>query len=111
MNNKLITQNIDLWEAWVDGQYDEKTPTGTIYVTGDITTSNNIIEPKLIKRRYTDSPYELSLEIVANNISEDGYVMEMFYEEAIADIDQYDTVTIYADNELMVIITDIEKIF
>lgn len=111
MRNTLIIQNIDLWEAWIDMQTDGSKTAGTLYVIGDITISNNITDTVLVKRKASNSPNELSLEIVPDNITEDGYVVEIFYSESLTNIEQYDVITIYAGNDLLVIITDIEKLF
>lgn len=111
-NHMLIQpkqQNVDLWEAWIDLQTTNSAGTATLYLIGDIFTENIFAKP-FFKKREDFIPEVLSLEILPGITSEDGYVTEIMYSEDLQDIDQYKTIFIYAGNELLTQIQDIEKV-
>ena len=111
-NHMLIQpkqQNVDLWEAWIDLQTTNNGGTATLYLIGDIFTENVLAKP-FFKKREDFIPEVLSLEILPGITSEDGYVTEIVYSEDLREIDQYKTIFIYAGNELLTQIQDIEKV-
>ena len=111
-NHMLIQpkqQNVDLWEAWIDLQTTYSGGTATLYLIGDIFTENIFAKP-FFKKREDFLPEVLSLEILPGITSEDGFVTEIMYSEDLQEIDQYKTICIYAGNELLTQIQDIEKV-
>jgi len=102
-------QNVDLWEAWIDLQTTTNSGTATLYLIGDIFTENVFAKP-FFKKREDYIPDVLSLEIIHGITSEDGYPTEIMYSEELQEVDQYKTIFIYAGNELLTQIGDIEKI-
>ena len=102
-------QNVDLWEAWIDLHPTNGSGAATLYLIGDIFTENIFAKP-FFKKRQDFIPDVLSLEIVPGITSEDGYVTEIVYSEDLQEIDQYKTIFIYAGNELLTQIKDIEKV-
>jgi hypothetical protein len=101
-------QNVDLWEAWIDMQT-ATTGAATLYVIGDIYTDNRVKQPYFIKKEHAGSKV-LALEIHPATTAEDGYISEIMYAEELQHIDQYSAICIYAGNELLTRIQDIEKI-
>ena len=106
---KSKQQNVDLWEAWIDTQ----TPTNgaaTLFLIGDIFSNDRLAKP-FFKKRMHSTPGILSLEIFPGITSEDGYITEIMYSEELHHLDQYTSIFIYAENELVFKIHEIEKIF
>ena len=102
-------QNVDLWEAWIDLQTANNGGGATLYLIGDVFT-NNVFAKPFFKKREDFIPEVLSLEILPGIDSEDGYVTEIVYSEDLQKVDQYKTIFIYAGNELVTQIQDIEKV-
>lgn len=105
---KSKQQNVDLWEAWIDTQT-ATNEAATLYLIGDIFTNDRLAKPFFRKRNDT-IPETLSLEIIPGITSEDGYLTEIMYSEELKYVDQYKNIFIYAGNELITQIADIEKI-
>ncbi len=105
---KTKQQNVDLWEAWIDTQT-ATNGAATLYLIGDIFTNDRLAKPFFKKRKHT-IPEILSLEILPGITSEDGYMTEIMYSEELHHIDQYKIIFIYAENELVFKIQEIEKI-
>ncbi len=102
-------QNVDLWEAWIDMQTASNSGSATLYLIGDIFSDSVLTKPFFRKRKHS-IPDVLSLEILPGITSEEGYVTEIMYSEELQQVDQYKTIFIYAGNELVTQIQDIEKI-
>ena len=102
-------QNVDLWEAWIDLQTSANAGVATLYIIGDVFTDDRFAQPYFIKKERVSSKV-LELEILPGITSEDGYITEVMYAEELDDIDQYTSIFIYAGNELVTRINDIEKI-
>ena len=102
-------QNVDLWEAWIDLDNANSEGAATLYLIGDIFTESIFAKP-FFKKREDFIPDVLSLEILPGITSEDGYVTEIMYSEDLQEIDQYKSIFIYAGNELLTQIQDIERI-
>jgi hypothetical protein len=104
-------QNIDLWEAWVD-LLSPGSKAGTLYVIGDVLMSSDLVQPYFIKRRSPlNLPGVLVLEIVSNKIYDEAYVTEIMFAEELDDINQYNAINIYAGDELVKTIDDIEQLY
>ena len=102
--------NVDLWEAWIDMQIASNGGVATLYLIGDVFTNDRIAQPFFIKKEHTNAKV-LALEILPGLSSEEGYITEIMYAEELLHVDQYTTVHIYAENELIARIKDIEKIW
>ncbi|MEI6948737.1 hypothetical protein V9K67_16220 [Paraflavisolibacter sp. H34] len=104
-------QNIDLWEAWID-LLCPGSKAGTLYVIGDVLMSSDLVQPYFIKRQSPmDIPGVLVLEIVSNKIYDEAYVTEIMYAEELDDMEQYNVIKIYAGDELVKTIDDIERLY
>jgi hypothetical protein len=103
-------QNVDLWEAWIDMQTASNGGSAVLYLIGDVFTDDRFAQPFFIKKKQAN-PEVLALEIKPGITSEDGYITEIMYSEELFRINQYSAIHIYAENELLTKIQDIEKIF
>ena len=99
-----IQQDLDLWEVWIE--YDQFHPEyfGTLYVHGEITTGQKT-NSCLIRMR--EEGCQLHLQLPAN-ISGIGDSQEVVYSEPIKNLNQYSAICIYAGEELVGFINDIE---
>ena len=102
-------QNVDLWEAWIDMQTSSSSA-ATLYLIGDVFTDDRLAQPFFIKKKNASADV-LALQIMPGITSEDGYITEIMYAEDLLEVDQYSAIHIYAENELVTKIQDIEKIF
>ncbi len=102
-------QNVDLWEAWIDLQTPSNGGVGTLYLIGDVYTDDRLAQPFFIKRKQPNSNV-LALDIKPGITTEDGYVTEIVYSEELQHIDQYTAICIYAGDELITRMQDLEKI-
>lgn len=100
-------QDVDLWEAWIDLQSTDSGNRFTLYVVGDVFIHDPVTQPYFTKRSHENSR-TLSLEIQPAITSEEGYVTEILYAEELDAMDRYDTIIIYAGDQLVTTITDIE---
>ena len=103
-------QNVDLWEAWIDLQTASNGGVATLYLVGDVFSDDRLAQPYFIKKKHPRSNV-LALDIKPGITTEDGYITEIMYAEELQHIDQYTDVYIYAGNELLTRIQDLEKIF
>lgn len=103
-----IQQDIDLWEAWVEFDAVATNCFGNLYVTGEVLVGKKESRPSIIKYVHKNEPQTLVLKIqnsIAANASETA---EVVYSEPLLNINQYNCVKIYKDNELITLIQDIE---
>ncbi|MFL5789840.1 MAG: hypothetical protein ACJ748_17395 [Flavisolibacter sp.] len=108
MIKQVKHQDLDLWDAWVE--YDHENPFlfGILYVMGDIIVDNNRERPVIKKIELTNDPSQLTLAIPLNNKLTGGCVKEVIYSEAVNDLNLYSSISIYAGDELVVTLNDIE---
>ena len=99
-----IHQDLDLWEVWIE--YDQFHPEyfGTLYVHGEITADKKL-SSSLIKMH--EEGCQLHLQLPARPVGING-TQEVVYSEPIKNLNQYSSVCIYADEELIGFINDIE---
>ena len=102
-------QNVDLWEAWIDMQVSSN-GAATLYLIGDVFTDDRLEQPFFVKKNHADADV-LALQIMPGITSEDGYITEIMYAEELMQVDQYSAIHIYAKNELLTSIQEIEKVF
>lgn len=100
----VIHQDLDLWEVWIE--YDQFHPEnfGTLYVHGEITTGQKT-NSCLVKLHEEGRQLHLRL---SGNFSGIGDSQEVVYSEPIKNLNQYSGVCIYAGEELVGFINDIE---
>lgn len=109
MISELKKQDVDLWEAWIDLETTNEADCPTLYVVGDVFTDDRLAQPYFIKRNHAD-PSVLALEILPGIASEDGYVTEILYAEELEHFNQYQTILIFVQGEVISRIKDIETI-
>jgi hypothetical protein len=102
-------QNVDLWEAWIE--FDQIHPEyfGVLYVAGEVETkkkSGHLVS--IVKEQKSALANTLVLYVSYEPCEEDGHLKEIIYSEPLFNISQYTSVVIYAKNEIIAVIKDIE---
>ncbi len=105
MISTLSSQQVDLWEAWVDLQSTEGF--ATLYVIGNVYTDERLTQPFFVKKEQEDASL-LRLEIYPAICSEEGYETEIMYAEELDNLCHYHSIEIYAGSELVTKITGVE---
>jgi hypothetical protein len=101
--------HLNIWEAWIDVQESGGRQIGSLYIIGDVLVNNHILRPLLVKKQFdSNDKIELSLEIIPDIVSEGGKSVEVFYSEELESPDQYKSVTIFAGNQIIAKINEIE---
>ena len=105
MLSQLPLQEVGLWEAWIE--YDQLHPTqfGTLYVLGEILTGN--ASGTIVSKAINMENRELRLHVSGITGSRNR-LKEVLYSEPVANLDQYTSVSIYANQELIAFIDEIE---
>lgn len=102
-------QNIDLWEAWIE--FDQTHPHyfGVLYIAGEVETKKRSGYPFTVKK---DEALGLSNTLVLRlnyDLCEEGnHVEEVIYSEPLLNINQYTSIVIYAQHQIVAVIKDIE---
>ena len=111
MEKIIISEDLDLWEAWVDLQSPDN-GRAVLYVIGDIFVGKSITNPVLVKKNVQGgAPDHLYLEILPSIVTEYGRLTEIFYAERLENIHQYKKVHICVGEEVVSEIADIETIY
>ena len=107
MNYRTTQQDIDLWEAWIE--FDAMAPHrfGTLYIMGEVIAARES-HPFIIKCVQEDEPQILVLNVQSADSASRGKIAEVVYAESIGNLDQYSSVKIYKDGELLTQIDEIE---
>jgi len=109
METAVVDSTAGLWEAWIDvtgtsGNY-------TLYVIGDVCTGKSRTTPVLLKKQVQGAAAShLILEILPLINSNRGRQAEVGYAETIADIHQYQQISICAGEDIIARIPAIEII-
>lgn len=112
MTTNTKIQHIDLWEAWVEVQENQDYTTATLYIIGEVTVNNTILEPKFEKMQAPAGQEErLFLQIQPGILCEDGLDTEVLYAETLATPEQYKGVTIMAGDEVLVEMDELEFLY
>ncbi len=101
------TQNLYLWEAWIDKQIIGSQPHNMLYVVGEVFADKKS-NPTLVKKKQTH-PGQLHLEIVAPKTSianiEEVYFSEVFQKDC-----PYKEILVFSNNSVVAAIKEIETI-
>jgi hypothetical protein len=103
-----IQQDIDLWEAWIEFDAMASNCFGTLYIMGEVVVDKKENHPFIIKCVQNDEPQTLVLKVQTAHSSTAGKVTEVVYAECLKSIDQYTSIKIYKDEELITQIDEIE---
>src|SRR5215218_7901234 len=109
MLTAVVSDIIDLWEAWIDlqgysGSY-------MLYVIGDVCTGKSKIVPVLKKKEVQGADAtHLILEVLPYLNPREGRMAEVRYAEHIADLNQYQQISICAGEKVIARINSIEVI-
>lgn len=105
-----IQHDIDLWEAWVEFDAVAANYFGNLYITGEVLVNKQANHPFIIKCIRKDEPQTLVLKIQNSAFANASKTAEVVYSEPLCNIDQYNRVKIYKDDELVALIEDIEVV-
>lgn len=100
-----IHQDVDLWEVWIE--FDQSHPEyfGTLYVHGEISVDKK--KRSSLTRVDSKNDGELHLKLPARSASF-GYTKEVLYSEPLRNPNQYTSVCIYSEDELIGYFNEIE---
>lgn len=101
-------QDLDLWEAWIEFDHVASSRFGTLYVMGEVVVDKKEFHPFFIKCIQEDEPHTLVLKIQTSPLATRGRLTEVVHAESLQAIDQYSSVKIYMDGELLTCIDEIE---
>jgi len=107
---QAIQQDIDLWEAWIEFDPVAQHFFGTLYVMGEVVVDKKSSRPFIGKAVNENEPHVLILHLQSPPVSHANRVTEVMYSENLKHIDQYRSIKIYKDHELLTRITDIETV-
>ena len=101
---QLIEQGTNVWEAWIE--YDQVHPEyfGNLYVHGEIVTDRKC-SSSFIKAITEDD--QLILQLI-DPCSGNYRMREIVYSQPIKNINQYNSIFVYAGDELVACLDDIE---
>lgn len=107
MLTAVLSDTVDLWEAWIDLQ--GCSGSHMLYVIGDVCTGKSKTVPVLVKKivQGADASH-LILEVLPFEYSKQGRVEEVRYAEHIADLNQYQQISICAGERIIARINTIE---
>jgi hypothetical protein len=101
------TQNLYLWEAWIDKQFIGSQPHNMLYVVGEVFADKKS-NPTLVKKKQTH-PGQLHLKIVAPKTSianiEEVYFSEVFQKDC-----PYKEILVFSNNAIVAAIKEIETV-
>ena len=108
MKESIITQDLELWEAWVEFDHLHPSEFGTLYVLGEAPVS--IKEKKVNFDRSIDPMDPGRLIITIPDFPPTGRVKmkEVVYSETVKEINTYHSIVVCKGDEILVEITDIE---
>jgi hypothetical protein len=109
MSNHTIQQHLDLWDAWIE--FDPVSPDcfGTLYLTGEVFIDKKGSRPHVLKSLLESECHTLTLHLKAA-ASHPVRVEEVTYSEPLSRIDQYRSIKIFSDGELITEINTIEVV-
>lgn len=111
MEKLIISEDLDLWEAWVDLQGTESGK-AVLYVIGDVFVGKSITNPVLVKKQVQGAaPGHLYLEIMPSIVTEYGRLTELCYAECLENVRQYSKVHICVGEEVVSEIGEIEAVY
>lgn len=103
-----IQQDIDLWEAWIEFDHVAQNFFGTLYIMGEVLVDKKETRPFIIKPLHETETGTLVLQLQTGSSIHPTRVAEVVYSESLRNIDQYSSIKIYRDNELLTQINEIE---
>ncbi|HZF64412.1 MAG TPA: hypothetical protein VEZ55_08010 [Chitinophagaceae bacterium] len=102
-------QEVDLWEAWIDLESSESIDCPMLYVVGEVFTKSILLRP-VFRKRESNVPDILVLEILPGVSSEEGVTCEISYAEPILNLLQYQSIQIFSGDRLVATISEIDII-
>jgi hypothetical protein len=107
MNTSTITQDLELWEAWIEFDHLHSSSFGMLYILGEApvnarkkTTMEKTVDPS--------DPGRLVLTIPHRQLQGKLRMKEVIFAEPVSRIGQYHSIVIYKGDDFLVEINDIE---
>lgn len=107
MNQSSITQDLELWEAWVEFDHVHPTRFGTLYLLGEAPVNSKGKVPVISSVDEAD-PRCLILTIPATETFGRVKMKEVMFAQPVDHINHYRSILVYRGEELLVEIDDIE---
>jgi hypothetical protein len=101
-------QDIDLWEAWIEFDHVARKSFGTLYIIGEVLVNKKDSHPRIVKCVDENEPDILVLKIQTSLSSNLSRAEEVVYSESLHSMDQYSSIKIYRDSELLIHIEEVE---
>jgi hypothetical protein len=101
--------NIDLWDAWIE--FDPLHPDhfGVLYISGEVETKKKVSTPLAVNKLSQQGMLNtLVLQITEADTEGGNYIKEVMYSEPLYNLNQYNAVVIYVQEEIVTVIKDIE---
>lgn len=109
MKRAIVDSTPGLWEAWIDMA--GASENFTLYVVGDVCTGKSKTRPVLVKKPMQGAPDGLLiLEVLPLFGSYRGRMAEVSYAEPIADLHQYQQISICSGEDIIARIPSIELV-
>jgi hypothetical protein len=108
MITHIKEQEIEIWDAWIEYDPTSAKQFGTIYLMGEIQTTDKANHEFFIKEKQAAGQSELVLTINPDSVLGRGRYREVIYAEPIRNLNQYRSIRIMAGDELLTVINDIE---
>ena len=101
---QLIEKGLNVWEAWIE--YDQLHPEyfGILYVHGELVTDRKCSAPSI---KATTEDDQLILQMVKPS-SGNYRTKEIVYSQPIKNINEYDSIFVYAGDELITCLDEIQ---
>jgi len=100
-----VHQDIDLWELWIEFDPYDPRYFGILYLHGEILTDHKY-KSIPVKKTQTVSN-KLILQLPSRSISSNR-TKEVLYSEPVRNLNQYTSVEVYAGDELIVSLNELE---
>lgn len=105
MKSKSIQQYIGLWEAWIEFDPVSENAFGTFYLFGEAEVSTSSRRPLFVKEKDPHIPGRLNLYLQG---AKSERLSEVVYCEPVSSLQQYRSVAVYHEGELIAEIKEIE---
>jgi hypothetical protein len=104
--NKVVQQDLDLWEAWIE--FDESHPEnfGTLYVVGETDSSSS--SPIFLLKKIAAQNKSLHLELIPQLEEKKKRNREVMFSEPLRSVDSYESVCIFFEGSVISKLEELE---
>jgi hypothetical protein len=107
MNSSAITQDLELWEAWIEFDHLHSSRFGILYILGEAPV-NTREKVEMVKTVDPSDPGRLVLTIPQRQVQGRLKMKEVMFAEPVSKIGQYHSIVINKGDDFFVEINDIE---